>query len=310
MITVIGETVADAFVSTSPSGPGVLDLRVRPGGGPANTAVALGRLGAPTAFAGRIPRGPLGDLLRRHLTGSGVDLTRAVTAKEEPTLAVASIDGHGNAVYSFYATGTADFQWTEAELGHAVPAEATCLHAGSLALALEPGGPLIERLLVRRRPGTTVSIDPNIRPGIVPVERYRSLLPAWSSVADVLKLSDDDLGHLMPGVSPGAACDAWHADGVRLVVVTLGSRGAYASLDGERVTVPASPVIPVDTVGAGDAFTAGLLYRLHTAGVLHGRLTGLDTDLLTRALTFAADVAAETCRQRGADPPRLADLPA
>ncbi|MGS2648843.1 carbohydrate kinase family protein [Streptosporangium sp. G12] len=310
MISVIGETVADTFMPARQPTPGGLDLRVRPGGGPANTAVALGRLGTPVAFVGRIPRGPLGELLRTHLADSHVDLSRLVTAAEQSTLAITAVDEAGHARYSFYATGTADFQWTAGELAGAVPLEAVCVHAGSLALALEPSGPLIEKTLRERRVNATISIDPNIRPGIVSAERYRELLPGWTSVADVFRLSSDDLALLRPGVSLPQACDEWHAHGVRLVVVTCGADGAYASLDGQRHQVPARPITPVDTIGAGDAFTAGLLHRLHADGVLGGRLPGLDPGLLMRALTFASDVAAETCRKEGADPPRLTDLAA
>lgn len=307
-IAVIGETVADAFVPHDQDTPGALDLRVRPGGGPANTAVALGRLGAPTRFVGRIPGGPLGALLRNYLSESGVDLSLVVPAKEEPTLALAAVDERGQARYSFYAGGTADWQWTAEELAAGTPTGSACVHAGSLALAMEPGGPLIEKLLRELRGAATISIDPNLRPGIVPVERYRELMPGWTSVADLFRLSSDDLDMLRPGADLEEVCDEWHADGVRLVVITLGADGALASLDGHRMSVPARPVTPVDTVGAGDAFTAGLLYRLHTGGVLGGRLTDLGPDLLVRALTFASDVAAETCRKEGANPPWLAEL--
>jgi fructokinase len=127
-------------------------------------------------------------------------------------------------------------------------------------------------------------------------------------VADLFRLSDDDLEHLRPGADLGEICDEWHADGVRLIVITHGGDDTIASLNGHRITVPARPVTPVDTVGAGDAFTAGLLYRLYKGGVLGGELDGLDLDLLTRALTFASDVAGEACRTQGANPPWLTDL--
>ncbi|GAB3676614.1 carbohydrate kinase [Actinocorallia lasiicapitis] len=311
-IAVIGEAVADAFVSTVQGGTsGALDLRVLPGGGPANTAVALGRLGIPTRFVGRLPNGPFGDLLRDYLASSGVDLSLVVEAQEEPTLALATVDRQGRARYSFYAEGTADWQWTREELSaHSPSDEAACIHTGSLALALEPGGPLIEELLRARRGSTTISIDPNVRPGIVPLETYRRLLPGWTAIADVFRLSQDDLDHLRPGADLAEVCDEWHADGVRLVVITLGADGVIASLGGRRYAVPARPVEPVDTVGAGDAFTAGLLYRLHTGGALGGELDRLDPALLIRALTFASDVAAEACRHEGANPPWLADLQA
>jgi fructokinase len=308
-IAVIGEAVADAFLPIEQADPGALDLRVRPGGGPANTAVALGRLGAPACFVGRIPHGPIGALLRRHLTRSHVDVSRVVDATEEPTLAIATVNPSGQARYSFYATGTADWQWSPDELDASTPHDAVCLHAGSLALALDPGGPLIERLLADRRGTSTISIDPNIRPGIVPLDRYRDRLPGWAAIADILRLSQDDLDLLYPGRRLADLCEQWHTAGVHLIVVTRGGDGATASLKGELFTVPARPVTPVDTVGAGDAFTAGLLHRLHQGGALGGKLDALDPDLLVRALTFASDVAAETCRKPGADPPWSASLP-
>lgn len=307
-IAVIGETVADAFVLEEQGTRGALDLRVRPGGGPANTAVALGRLGVPTRFVGRIPSGPLGALIRDYLTDSDVDLSLVVAAEEEPTLALTSVDGQGNARYSFYAQGTADWQWSESELAAHAPNGAICVHAGSLALALEPGGPLIGNLLRASRDASTISIDPNVRTGIVPIETYRALLPGWTSTADLFRLSEDDLAVLRPGADLDTVCDDWHNDGVRVVVITRGGAGAVASFDGRRITVPARPVTPVDTVGAGDAFTAGLLYSLHKGGVLDNKLANLDRDLLIRALTFASDVAAEACRTQGADPPWLTDL--
>jgi fructokinase len=302
-IAVIGEAVADTFVSPEQSGQGTLDLRVRPGGGPANTAVALARLGVPTRFVGRIPRNLLGNLLRDHLTGSGVDLSLVAEATEETTLALATIDGDGHAQYAFYANGTADWQWSAAELAAHTPLEAGCVHAGSLALVLEPGGGHIERLLGELRGKATISIDPNVRPGMVPIEVYRSRLRGWTSIADVFRLSEDDLGLLRPGASIEEVCDEWHADGVRLVVVTQGERGSVGSYDGQRIFVPAQPVDTVDTVGAGDAFTAGLLFSLRADGLLGGALDDLDFEALTRALEFASGVAAETCRVPGADPP-------
>ncbi len=111
-------------------------------------------------------------------------------------------------------------------------------------------------------------------------------------------------GSLLPGVGPEEACDTWHAACARLVVITLGSRGALASLDGLRVTVPAPAVVDVaDTVGAGDSFTAGLLHRLTALGHLGSRLEGLSLEDVTQACAFAACVAAQTCSVPGANPP-------
>ncbi|MFD0276409.1 carbohydrate kinase [Kitasatospora sp. NPDC127111] len=308
-VAVLGECVADAFADSSAGQrPGELALRVLPGGGPANTAVALARLGTPTRFLGRISADPFGALFRQHLRGSGVDLGACVDAAEPSTLAIATLDPHGQAQYSFHAEGTADWAWSAEELAALPLADVACLHTGSLALVREPGGRRIEELLARADGRPTVSVDPNVRPLLVAPAVYRARLPHWCTAADVLRLSADDLGLLLPGVSPEEACDSWHRAGVRLVVITLGGRGALASLDGERLTVPAPATAVVDTVGAGDAFTGGLLHRLGRLGRLGGRLDGLTLDEVGDACRFAARVAALTCSVAGPNPPWPADL--
>lgn len=324
-LVVLGECVADAFAvppgavpaGLPGDGPGGaprrspatgLELTVRPGGGPANTAVALGRLGSPVRFLGRLSDDVFGRLFRERLTASGVDLTGCPAAAEPSTLAVADLDADGRAHYSFHAEGTADWQWTPEELSAGMPADAACLHTGSLALVREPGAGPVEQLLADVRPLTTISIDPNVRPLLVPPARYRERLPHWCALADILRLSDDDLAYLCPGAAPEKAADDWHALGVRLVVVTLGAHGVFASLDGERVRTPAPRVEVADTVGAGDAFMAGVLHHFHSAGLLGSRIDDLRTEHVRDALEFAARVAAATCAVPGADPPWAEDL--
>ncbi|MFJ6215745.1 carbohydrate kinase [Streptomyces sp. NPDC092296] len=302
-ITVVGECVADAFTMPGGAAPGELALRVLPGGGPANTAAALGRLGTPVRFLARLSGDAFGRLFRAHLAASGVDLSGCPDAAEPSTLAVADLDAAGRADWSFHAEGTADWQWTDQELA-AVPLDATdCVHTGSLALVRPPGGARIEDLLDRVRDRATVSIDPNVRPLLVPPAAYRARLPRWCALADILRLSEDDLSLLLPGTSAERACDDWHRAGVRLVVVTLGDRGALASLDGRRVTVPAAPATVVDTVAAGDSFTAGLLHLLRTRGLLGGRLDAVTLQDVADACRFAARVAALTCSTAGPNPP-------
>jgi fructokinase len=300
-IAVIGEAIADAFVQ--PSAPaGTLDLRAYPGGGPANTAVALGRLGTPTYFLGRFSAGVLGGLLRGHLAGSGVDLSASVSADGPASLAIAALDEQGRASYDFYLTGATDWQWRAEELSR-LPTDVSCVHTGSLALALGPGGPLIEELLAARRPRATVCIDPNVRLSFVDAAVYPAAMARWSGLADIVRLSDEDLAAVAPGLDIEQASGLWHAAGVRLVVLTRGADGATASLDGVPVTVPAVPVEPVDTVGAGDAFTAGLLHMLWYGGHLDDRLARLTAADVARAMEFAARTAARTVAARGADPP-------
>ncbi|TJZ99055.1 carbohydrate kinase family protein [Actinacidiphila oryziradicis] len=303
-VTVLGECVADAFTDPARSGPGEIALRALPGGGPANTAVALARLGTPTRFLGRFSNDVFGTLFRTRLSDSGVDLTGSVAAPEPSTLAVADLDETGQATYTFYADSSADWQWTDEELAATQQDDSACLHTGSLALIRQPGGSRIEDHLATAREHATISIDPNVRPLLVPPSAYRERLPRWCALADILRLSEDDLALLLPGTGPEEACDTWHAAGVRLVVITLGEHGALASLDGLRVTVPAPAVDVVDTVGAGDSFTAGLLHRLAALGHLGGRLDALSLEDVTDACSFAARVAALTCSVTGANPPR------
>ncbi|MET7473324.1 carbohydrate kinase [Streptomyces sp. NPDC005648] len=301
-ITVLGECVADAFVDPV-STSGELALRVLPGGGPANTAVSLARLGTPARFLARLSDDVFGRLFRAHLEESGVDLSSAVRAAEPSTLAVAELDERGQAAFSFHAQNTADWQWTAGELARVDLSETACLHTGSLALVREPGAAVVEDFLAEAAPGATISIDPNVRPLLVDPEVYRARLAHWCALADVLRLSEDDLELLLPGTPPEQACDGWHAAGARLVVITRGGNGVLASLDGERVRLPAVPADVVDTVGAGDSFTAGLLHHLGTGGLLGGRLPDLRLDDVAEACLFATRVAALTCSVPGPNPP-------
>ncbi|MBO8185407.1 carbohydrate kinase family protein [Streptomyces spirodelae] len=308
-IAVLGECVADAFVAP-PRGedPAPLALDVFPGGGPANTAVALARLGTPTRFLGRLSHDVFGRLFASRLAESDVDVSHTVRAPEPSTLAVADVAEDGSADYAFHAQQTADFQWTDEELASGTADPLSCLHTGSLALVQQPGGAAVERLLAKIRDRATVSLDPNVRPLLVDPAVYRAALPRWCAAADILRLSDDDLAHLRPGATPDEAADAFHADGVPLVVVTLGAEGVMASLDGNRFRVPTPPTEVVDTVGAGDSFMAGFLHALGGAGALGGRLDALTGSQVSEALAFGVRVAAAVVSVRGANPPWARDL--
>lgn len=313
VIAVVGEVVVDAVLPAGGIGDGTARLTVHPGGGPANTALALARLGSTARFAGRLSTGTLGRLCRDRLMGSGVDLSCAVDVPEPATLAIATLSEASAASYEFYVSGTADWGWTDDELDRLLRRGLpVVLHSGSLALALQPSGDAIERLLARARPTTTTSIDPNLRTLLIPVESYRAAIDRWAGLADIIRMSSDDLDQLWPGVAVTRAAARLHELGVVLVVVTLGGDGVFASLRSDagdaQVRMPPVPVALVDTVGAGDSFQAGLLHHLAAAGQLGGRLERLDSDGLTGALEFASRVAAITCSRPGADPPWAAEL--
>jgi fructokinase len=300
LIAVVGEAVADAVLPHEAAGP--LQLTVRPGGSPANVAVGLARLGTRTQFLGRLSTGPLGEVLRQHLAESQVDLSMSVAAAQPASLAITSVDGEGAARYDFYLTGTADWQWDPAELTD-WNEPAVAIHSGSLALLLPPGAPVITDFVARHRDRATICIDPNVRPGIASIDTYREVFDRWAGIADIIKVSNEDLSHVYPDSAVPELLREWHSRGVRLIVVTAGAGGALASLDGATQQTEAPTVAVADTIGAGDAFTAGLLHQLAADGQLGGRLDNLDEAALHRALLFATRVAAQVCTVPGADPP-------
>lgn len=313
-IAVVGEVVADAVLPPDGIADGAAHLTVHPGGGPANFAVAVSRLGSTARFAGRLSTGALGTLCRAKLEESGVDLSASEAADEPATLAIAKLDATGAASYEFYTSGTADWAWTDESLAPLIDGpfpdddRPVAIHTGTLALALQPSGRVIENLLSRARSALTVSIDPNLRTLLVPVEVYRSVMNRWAGLSDIVRLSEDDLDELWPGWTPEQAAEHLHPLGVTLVVVSLGADGAFASLRGQQVRVPIAPTILVDTVGAGDSFHGGMMHHLAQAGQLGARLDGLDLAGLTAALTFASRVSAITCSRAGANPPWAPEL--
>ena len=298
VIAVCGEALVDLI----PSAPTTYDAL--PGGSPANTAVALARLGTPVTMLARLSSDGFGSLLRDHLTRNGVDLSHAVSAPEPSSLAIVSRDAAGAASYRFVIDGTADWQWADGELPE-LPSRVAAVHAGSLALAKAPA---LERFLARQRERATVSIDPNLRPTLMgSLEDTRAAVLRWLALADVFKASTEDVELLHPGADPVEVATDWSTRGPALVVVTAGPDGATAVVDGEVVHRPARPTQVVDTVGAGDTFTAGLLAWLHATGQLGGRLA-VTLDDVRPAVDHALRAAAVTCSRRGADPPYTGEL--
>ena len=233
-----------------------------------------------------------------------------MAAAEPATAALVSLDASGQPSYSFYLEGTADWQWRAGEL----PAneERAAVHTGSLAVGRDPGASVIADWAAgQRAAGALLSLDPNVRPALVLGEPgYRERLERLVGLATLVKVSEEDLAALAPGAEPLGLAAAWAEAGPELVVVTHGAGGASALRAGEApLHLAAEPTSVVDTVGAGDAFTAGLLAELHELGALRpGGLRELEPARLGQALAFAGRVAALTCARAGADPPRRAEL--
>jgi fructokinase len=310
-VVVLGETVVDLVPIVPASG--TLTLAAHPGGSPANVAVGLARLDVPTAFAGRLSATGFGPWLRTHLAGNGVDLGLAVTAAENCSLAIVTLDDAGTPSYTFYVEGTADWQWQSGELPDLRSMSAPAVHTGSLAVALPPGRDVVTRWVIDTHAAgeVVVSLDLNVRPTLIAdLARYRKDMVALIGHAHLVKASQEDLGVLYPDADPVEVAREWARLGPQLVVVTHGPDGASAVRpDGRTLHRVGLPVTVVDAVGAGDAFTAGFLAKLSHDRHLHsGLLAALDDSEVIAALDVANRVASITCTRAGADPPRGADL--
>jgi fructokinase len=305
MIVVCGEALVDLIRSAA--GESYLP---RPGGSAANVAVALGRLGEDVTLLARLSKDRFGELLREHLRRSLVRLDDAVDAGEHTTLAMADLLPGGDATYTFYIDGCADGRWKAAELPATLPAGAALHVSGSLALAVPTMGDALESLIRRERRHRVISLDPNPRPTISPdPDSVRARLSTWLPLADIVKIGTEDLEWAVPGQPYELVARQWRLRGSALVVITRGGEGVYALGPDGPVDLPANPVELVDTVGAGDAFMAGLLAALAQADLLtRERLATLRTAELSEALRFAQRVAAYTCSRPGADPPWLEEL--
>lgn len=307
MIVVCGEALIDLVPTDTPGG-----YVARPGGSPANVAVGLGRLGADVGLLCRLSSDAFGRRLADHVRSASVDTSLSLEAPEPTTLAVVTLDRDGRAEYSFYVDGAADGGWRQDELPARLPDGAALSVAGSLALGVPAMGDAVEALLLRERGSRLLALDPNVRPALARDETaLRRRLDRWLGLVDLVKVSADDLDWLFPGEPVQQVAERWCAAGPAVVVVTRGADGACAVSSSGVVDLPGRPVDVADTVGAGDAFMAGLLCALDEDGRLTRRgLEQLPPVEVRAVLQFAQDVAAETCRRVGADPPWRSELEA
>lgn len=302
MITVAGEALIDLVARDG-------FLQPLPGGGPFNTAVALARLDVPTSFLGRVSTDRLGRLLAAELERSGVDDRHLLRGSSPTPVAVVDTTESGDAEYTFYLPGTAYADLTPTDLPD-LGEEVSCLHLGTLALATDPPAATFELLLERESARRLVVVDPNVRPDVIAdADEYRRRFESWLSKAHVVKASAFDVEWVYPGLALDAFAERVLERGARLAVVTRGAAGAIAVTRAGSAQVDALSVDVVDTVGAGDAFGAGLLRRLWESGRLDRNSVGrMDGEELEDVLRFATAVAALQCSRAGAVPPTLAEV--
>ncbi|HWD69709.1 MAG TPA: carbohydrate kinase [Solirubrobacteraceae bacterium] len=301
MIVVAGEALIDLIPTAT------ADLGVHPGGGPFNTARWLGRLGASVGFLGAIAADPLGQRLRDQLVACGVALDQLVATARPTTLALAQLDPAGAARYSFYPETSMSDVWPE-QIPGLMPAELDALYLGSIGLVLEPAASAgVRAVELARERGALVMVDPNIRAGLIEDRAvYLARLQAVLAQTDILKLSVDDLEWLAPGEPVVSAARRYLDLGVQAVLLTAGGEGATVLTASDAVPIPSVAVDVVDTIGAGDAFSAGFLAHWLARGrgfVALGDKTSPPSGAVVESASFAARVAALACGVQGATPP-------
>ncbi|MCL2653531.1 MAG: carbohydrate kinase [Propionibacteriaceae bacterium] len=295
---VVGESLID-----------VVDGSRYAGGSPMNVAVGLARLGRPAHLATWFGRDKDGALLANHLAQSHVEVVPGSDGANHTSTAQVRFDEAGSASYVF------DLEWRlPASFVNDVTAPAPVVaHTGSIAAALQPGVTDVLTVIEGLAGLTAVSFDVNVRPNIIgPLAEVLPFAERFASLADIVKASDEDLAWLYPGVPPLVSARRWASEGTALVVLTKGAEGVTAITGSDEIDVPAPTVQVVDTVGAGDAFMAGLLHALWGAGLLgpgaRDALRSMDETALRQALSVATQVAAITLSRPGANPPWAAEL--
>jgi fructokinase len=304
---VCGETLIDLVRSKEPAqGTFSSGWQALSAGGPMNSAVALGRLGADVHFLGRISTDSFGKQLRGHITDADVELDLATESSQATSIAVVSLDEHGVASYTFHFEGTANFGWQTDDLP--LLSSDDWLHIASLACVVSPGAEVLLDWANRTRAG--ISYDINVRPTVITDpelywEKVKPWLRAVGRRGGIVKASDEDIAFLAkagaPTDDPVEIAKLWvEKYGLGLAVLTLGPGGGLAvGPGGVQTLVPGFPTVVADTVGAGDTFMAGFL-----DGYVNRH------DDVEAALTRGAAAASIVCSRQGANPPTTAETEA
>jgi len=307
MILICGEALFDMFASDLAKDP--VSFEAYAGGSPFNVAIGLARLGEDVAFFGGISKDLLGEKLIGRLRCEGVETGYVRRPDALTTLSVVQKDANGHPAYTFYGEGAADRIVTVADL----PAEIrdlSILHVGSYSALVEPVASALKALITREKASGLVAFDPNIRPTVVAdLGRWRENTEEIAALADIIKVSDEDLALIYPDRDPAETARHWLDLGAGLVVVTAGAGGATAFTHGHAVTVAGRTVAVIDTVGAGDTFQAALLSGLVARAVTtREALEGLDHAALHEIVLKAVTASALTCTRQGADLPSREDV--
>ena len=301
MYLICGEALFDFFLTTD-NGRGSLGFEARAGGSPFNVAIGIARQEGRAALLTGVSDDLLGDRLAAMLEREGVDTRYLIRSGRRTTLSLVDLTDAGAPAYSFYGVGSAD---CSLDVGDLPVLDDTIqgLHFGSYSIAVEPVASAFFELAAREC-HRFISLDPNVRLSVVADPTiWRNRIAALLPFVDLVKVSREDIAELFPDQTPDAVAHRWLDAGPSIVVVTDGAKSVRAYRPASMIEVPPSSVDVVDTVGAGDAFQAALLTCL-----MHERSDRMDAATITDAalrvaLEQASEVAAETCRRRGADIP-------
>ena len=274
------------------------------GGGPANTAKALAKLGIDAQFIDGISTDKYGQMALKQLHKDGV-LLDFVKFSDKPTcLAIVSLNEAGGASYEFVIEGTATFDFSATWLPDPVANKPSLLHIGTLVTAIEPAASVLFEWAKQVAKVSPIVFDPNIRPAVMSDRaEYVKQVERWVSISSSVKVSDDDIYWLYPGVELDLVANKWLSMGPELVVVTFGDKGLTGYRKNEKVAVDAKKVVVADTVGAGDTVGAILVEAIIEDGL--DKLTGMRLSVM---LDRAAKAAAITVSRTGALPPSKAEI--
>lgn len=296
MILSCGEALIDMLPRQSSDGEPC--FAPYPGGAVMNTAIALGRLGAPSAFLSGISTDLFGEQLVDALERSKVDTSALIRSDRPTTMAYVTLTG-GQAKYAFYDEGTAGRMITPSDLPKT---DAAAYFFGGISLVVEPCAEAYESLARQMTGQVPIMVDPNIRPSFIRDEaRYRKRLEVMLNCADIIKVSDEDLDWIL-GTDDGE--DLRDQSAAAIVLVTRGADGVDIHSDAGQFNVASKRVAVVDTVGAGDTFNAGFLAGLwHADALTLDRVDEASSETLRSAAELGAKAAAITVSRAGANPP-------
>jgi fructokinase len=299
-IWVCGEVLIDLI----PVAPGSNDRAPHVGGGPANTAKALARLGHDVHFIDGISTDAYGEMSRDELLADEVKLDLAKSSDLPTALAIVSLNENGGASYEFKLDNTATFDFSLDWLPDPSKYKPNVLHIGTLVTVIQPGADVLYDWALQVAEFAPIVFDPNIRPAVMgDRDLYEAAVEKWAAISSVIKVSDDDVAWLFPDQSLDDVAERWVRDGAALVVITRGSEGLIGFTADGAVEVPGVKILVADTVGAGDTVGAIVVEAMVEKGIM--ALTG---DVLQDVLHRAAKAAAITCSRPGANPPYKHEL--